>query len=81
MVALLERLLAQPRPGVLAVDHLGHLQRDVEVPALNRQVEPRRLVLNKVKSNLRKRRAKDQLSDPLDPKSGARTSGKPFFWR
>lgn len=52
MVPLLQCLLSQTSPVVLAVDSLGHLERDVEVPALDSKVEPRRLVLHKVKRNL-----------------------------
>lgn len=53
MVTLLQRLLSQTSPVVLAVDSLGHLERDIEVPALDSKVKPRRLVLHKVEGNLK----------------------------
>lgn len=52
VVPLLQRLLAQPRPRVLPVERLGHLERDVEVAALDREVEPGRLVLDEVEGDL-----------------------------
>lgn len=60
MVALLERLLTETSPVVFAVDSLGHLERNVEVAALDGQIEPSRLVLHKVEGNLQLSRTPSQ---------------------
>jgi len=52
VVTLLERLLAETSPVVLAVDSLGHLERDVEIAALDSEVEAGRLVLDEVEGDL-----------------------------
>lgn len=55
MVTLLERLLTETSPVVLAIDSLGHFERDVEVPALDSEVEASRLVLDEVEGDLYER--------------------------
>lgn len=52
VVTLLERLLTETSPVVLAIDSFGHLERNVQVPALDSKVEASSLVLNKVEGNL-----------------------------
>lgn len=53
VVALLERLLREPVPALGAVDRACYLHRNVEVSTLNREIEARILVLDKVQRNLR----------------------------
>lgn len=52
MVTLLERSLAQPRPNIFPIHCPGHLKRNLQVTALNREIEPCLLVLHKVERNL-----------------------------
>ena len=52
MVSLLESLLTELRPVVLATDRLGHLESDVEIPTFNREIESSSFVLNEMESNL-----------------------------
>lgn len=54
MVSLLERLRTQLVPIVLCVEGVGSLQGDVNVAALDRQVEAGLLVGDEVKRHLRK---------------------------
>eukprot|EP00962_Isochrysis_galbana_P057468 scaffold29832_cov112-Isochrysis_galbana.AAC.7 len=53
VVAVLERLGAKPVPVLLVVQRLRRLQRNLDVAALDRQVEARLLVRHEVERNLR----------------------------
>lgn len=52
MVALFQSLLSQTVPALFAVQSFGCVESDLEVAALNGEVESSRLVLHKVQSNL-----------------------------
>ena len=52
MIALLEGLLRKALPTVWAVNRLGGLQSHIEVTALDRKIEARVFVLDKVQRNL-----------------------------
>ena len=52
VVALLESLLRETFPALRSIDGLRSLESDVEVTALNGEVEPGIFVLHKVKGNL-----------------------------
>lgn len=48
VVALLEGLLSQARPGLFSVDGFGHLERHIEVAAFDGKIESRGLVLDEM---------------------------------
>lgn len=52
VIALLQRLLRQPLPALRSINRLRGFHRHVQVTALNRQLESRIRVLDKVQSNL-----------------------------
>lgn len=52
MVSRLESSTGKLVPDILPVDSLGHLQRDLQVPALDGEVESCLLVLDEMKSDL-----------------------------
>ena len=53
MVPLLQSLLRQPIPTLRPVHSPRHLHRDFQIPTLDRQIEPRILILHKMERNLR----------------------------
>ena len=52
VVALQQRGLAQLVPALLVVEALGRVQRSLDVAALQREAEPRLVVLDEVQSHL-----------------------------
>lgn len=53
MIALLQRLLPDSHPAFRTIDRLRRLDRNLQVATLDRQVEPRRLLLDKMQGDLR----------------------------
>lgn len=52
VASLLQSLSSESSPNVLLLDSSSHLQRNVQVSALDGEIEPRARVLNEVKSDL-----------------------------
>jgi len=52
VASLLQSLSRESLPNVLLLNRSSHLQRDVQVPALDSEIEPRARILNEVKSDL-----------------------------
>jgi hypothetical protein len=53
VVSLLQRSSAKPVPDLIPIHRTRHLQRYLQIPTLNREVEPRLLVLDEMESDLR----------------------------